>query len=270
MLFANRPPQYPHLVTYLDHLRRAPKRDRQSFPVGAVITVVFFAALIMGDRVPLLKWLAMALLLGLAAWYIYQYSQGRPLQAQEPETKLHREAQESGALMRAALQHNRLHRDLGEPTLILLDEAGRQWSRVEGSLGHPFWGSGALPVHYESVREQSARAAESAMNEILTLFLPLLPDTHVRRPVMDYVGEALETIAKRPKDEQPLPPAYGQARDLVERMRTLADELERITTSAALDPSTFEQKGAKPALDGAIHDLRNIRQAEDELRQGLQ
>ncbi len=271
MLFSGRPPQYPHLVTYLDHLHRNPKRGaKQSVPVGAIVTGVLFAALILGDRLPILKWLAMAVLMAIAGWFVYQYTQGTGQREVDPESRLRREAHEAGELMRAALQHRRLHRDLGEPSLILLDEAGRQWSRVQASLAHPFWGSSGLPVHYESVRDQSARAADSAMDEILGLFRPLLPDAHIRRPVMDYVGEAIEGITKKgPSDETPLPPAYGLARDLAEQMRTMADELERITASAALDPSTFDQKGARPALDGAIHDLQSLRQAEDELRQGL-
>jgi hypothetical protein len=141
---------------------------------------------------------------------------------------------------------------------------------VHESLTHPFWASGSLPVHYESVRDQADRAAESGMNEVLALFRPLLPDAHVKRPVMDYVGEAFEGLSKRPTDaDLTLPPAYGLARDLVEKMRTMADELERITRSASLDASTFEQHGAAPALDGAIHDMRNLRQAEEELNQAV-
>lgn len=270
MLFSGRPPQYPHLVTFLDHQRRNPKRGKgQGIPYGAIVSGVIIAALLVGDKIPLVKWLAMAVLIGVAGWFVYQSTQERPNKV-DTETRLRREAQESGTLMRAALQHRRLHRDLGEPSLILLDEAGRQWARVQESLSHPFWGSDSLPVHYESVKEQSQRAAESGMNEVLALFRPLMPDAHVRRPVMDYVGEAIEGLAKKPGEaDQTLPPMYGLARDLVEQMRTMADELEKITSSAALDPATFQQHGAAPALEGAIHDLRNLRQAEQELQQAI-
>lgn len=274
MLFSGRPPQYPNLVAFLDYQRRNPTRGpKAGLPIGAIVSCVLFAALLLGDRLPILKWVAMAVLIALAAYFVYQQNPlrseaGTGKSAEAAESKLRRESAESGSLMRAALNHRRLHRDLGEPTLILLEEAGRQWARVQETLRHPFWSSSGLPVHYESIREQSVRAADSGMGEVLALFRPLLPDAHVRRPVMDFVGEAIEGVLKKPSDaDQTLPPNYDAARKVVERMQMLADELEKVTSSAAIDPSTFQERGAVPALDGAIRDIRSIGAAEQELRE---
>src|SRR5664279_1123468 len=104
MLVSGHPPQYPHLVTFLDHQRRNPtRRNKGGIPIGAIVSGVLFAALLLGDRLPIIKWLAMVVLVGLAGWFVYQYTQASNQPAPDVDSRLRKEATEAGALMRAAL-----------------------------------------------------------------------------------------------------------------------------------------------------------------------
>jgi hypothetical protein len=168
--------------------------------------------------------------------------------------------------MRAAIRNRRLHRDVGEASIILIDEAARQWGRVQTNLMHPFWNASGLPMHYEAIRDQAGRAADGAMDEILSMLKPMLPLEGEKRPLVDFLGEAIEGLTKKgSKSDEPIPPMFEPTRQLTEKLHAMADELERITSRASVDPGTFAQRGAAPALDNALYEMRALSRAEQEL-----
>src|SRR5262249_9779672 len=83
--------------------------------------------------------------------------------------RLDLEAAEANELLADALRRGKLHRIAGEGTTTLLEACARNWSRVGEALESPFWTSPNLPAHYKSVREQTARAADRAMDEAVVM-----------------------------------------------------------------------------------------------------
>lgn len=236
-----------------------------------LIVGALFVGLLLGDQFVWIRWISMAILVGLAAWFLFEFSRGS-LNSEEPAVNaLRQQSLEAGRRMRGALRNRRLHRDVGEPSLVLLDEASRQWGRVSTNLQHPFWNAANLPMHYESIRDQAGRAADQAMDEVLALYMPLLPHENEKRAFTDVVGEAIENFTKKGgKSSEPIPPMFEPTRQLTERLRVMADELDRITSRAAVDPDTFSKRHAAAALDSAIHEMQALSRAEQEIGEPVQ
>lgn len=266
-MLGGRPINYPNLSAFLEFQRRHPsgRNPKKPLPVGVVIVGALFLGLLLGDQFAWICWISMAILVGLAGWFLYDFSKGSAAPDEAAVSALRRQSLEAGRRMRGALKNRRLHRDVGEPSLVLLDEAARQWGRVSTNLQHPFWNAAQLPMHYEAIRDQAARAADAAMDEVLALYMPLLPNEHERRPFTDVVGEALENFTRKGSSSEPIPPMFEPTRQLAEKLRSLADELERITARAAIDPDTFAKRHAGAALDSAIHEMQSLNRAEQEL-----
>jgi hypothetical protein len=89
------------------------------------------------------------------------------------------------------------------------------------------------------------------------------------KDVMDDVIEKYVTGPPRPRGDQ-FPVVYDQARELAEKLKLIASEVERATEEVSRDETVDLGYRSAAALDLALHDLRTIREAEDELRQNLQ
>lgn len=270
MFFKTSYKRYPNLSRYVD----AASARQMTTPaeVGAITLLALAGlsapvAILMGFMLPNIFAGLLIGALGMAAGF----KGFKTLQAarQDPD-RLSVEAAEANTVLSEALKKNRLHRVAGDASVAILEECSRHWARVRHALESPFWSSPNLPLHYQSVREQSARAADRAMDEVLVMVRPELEDDSRQRGVAEFVEEVLDTyVLQRPKDAGTLPMAYGQIRMLAEKLKDLADNVETLTLEVAKDPSIASEFKAEAALDLCIGELRSIRQAETELRQNL-
>ena len=69
---------------------------------------------------------------------------------------------------------------------------------------------------------------------------------------------------------EPLSAAFQPARELAEKLKLLAAEIERATKEVAKDEMVGSEFSAGTALDMCLGEMRTIQTAEDELRQNLQ
>lgn len=268
-MFDGNPKQYPNLVRFLNHFTRLKIGNQLRFPketAGRVIAGVGLIAL----ALPLVGLSSLSIVLGVVlAGAGIGLMFGRRVEL-TPEDEFMLSAQKVAATMQQCLVKRRLHRDLDNASLMLLEESCRHWARVQQAFQTSFWDAKTLPLHYQTVREQSLKASDRSMGEVMMLFQDQLPSQVVSRSPMDFVEEAVEKFVKPTKgDTRFAGPAFEPTRKIAEKLRTLADEAENVALETAQDPLVAPEIQPGTALDSSIGELRTIRQAEDELRQNL-
>lgn len=267
-MFGGKARQYPNLVTYLHHVVRAPAPTVGKLPLPAALGFasvwgVFTAGATLMHQ-PGLAIPAALLTFGLSALY----SRGQRTEP-SPRDQRRDEAREVGLIMQRCLELRRLHRDLDENSLFLLEECARHWARVYAVFGSGFWTEPNLPNAYGTARQQALAAADEGMEDVLILYRPILPSQVSGRQAIDYVEEALENYVFRGQTPGGQPPAaFHHARQIAEKLRDLADEAERIASDLHRERLT-SPTATSGSLDASLGELRAIREAEDELRQNL-
>lgn len=267
-MFGGKARQYPNLVAYLHHIVRQPAPTMGRLPLSAAIGLTsvwgaFTAGAILMQQ-PGLALPAALLTFGLGTLLT------RGNKAQPTPRDLRRdEAREVGLRMQRCLELRRLHRDLDENSLFLLEECARHWARVYGVFGSGFWSDPTLANTYATARQQALAAADEGMEDVLILYGPILPSEVNGRQAIDYVEEALENYVFRGQAPASHPPtAFHHARQIAEKLRDLADEAERIASDLHRERISAPT-ATSGSLDASLGELRAIRQAEDELRQNL-
>jgi hypothetical protein len=267
-MFGGKARQYPHLVGYLHHLSRRPTPAPGGLPLRAALGLggiwSFVTVIAATQHQAELSIPAALVCLGLGALY----ARGNR-SAPSPRAQRQQEAREVADVMRRCLDLRRLHRDLDEGSLILIEECARHWSRVHGVFSAGFWSDPNLSPTYAAAREQALAAADEGMEDVLILYRPCLPVEVKGRQTLDYVEEALEQYVFKGQVAPVHPPAaFGPARQVADRLRDLATEAERIAGDLSRERANAP---AAPtgSLDASLGELRAIRQAEDELRQNL-
>lgn len=212
--------------------------------------------------------------LNLVAWLVilgFWLKERRKLERHDTDAQLYKEAIEVAQTMVQSLNRRRLHRELNGSVAGMLEESARNWSRIVGALGNTFWTSENLPVHWAAVRDQSAQAANRGMAELLVLcktsFLPNNRGPQWQEVVEDVLETYVTGPLKSPNDL--LPVSFDQAREIAERLKLLAGEVERASREISKDDAVMEGFRSRSALDMALSDLRSIQEAETELRQNL-
>ncbi|MBI1756889.1 MAG: hypothetical protein HYR64_07270 [Fimbriimonas ginsengisoli] len=260
---------YPNLAEYLRTLRRQNERASEVVAVIAVVVglgVSFAFALLMreigGEGFSRFGVLGLFAGLGLAFWFTRR-------QKTRPEALL-AEAREVAKDMSTRLERGRLMRDLGQPSMDVLEECARGWAKVNQLLGTPFWRDADIPVHYRTIRETVLNSVEGAMAEAILLFRNNLSDSHGLSDLKAMAGEVLEEVVfGKPRLPQHLPSGFGPARELADKMRLLVNEVETVAQRAQEELAPLGPATASASLDLCIGELRSIRQAEAELRQNL-
>lgn len=207
------------------------------------------------------------LLLLIAAWVSSLSKKRKPL---SPRELMRQEAAKVARQMAICLDKSRLHRDVGDASMEVLESCARSWADMHLSLDGGFWATPDLPPHYANLRKQALEAADLAMDETVLLFRHSLPENPHASDVKGYVGEIIqEAVFGSVKSGGHPPPGFNQARETAEKLAMLAQNVERITRSAEGEVSPRVRLGAGSALDLCIGELKNLQQAEDELRQNL-
>jgi hypothetical protein len=275
MFFKTSQKRFPNLCMYVDHAVSRQTTTGEEIGAVSMMTLAGLAvpgAIILGFvmAMPVMALLAAGVgaASGFGAWRSFRKIKAGtdPLEA---------EAAEANQLLNEALKRGKLHRVAGEPTTNLLEECARHWSRARLALDSAFWSSTSLPPHYKSVRDQTSRAADRAMDEAVVLLhneleMPYKAGLADKFSVSELVEGIFGVQLPDPNSAlAPLPFAYHSVRQLAEKLRDLADNVENLTREVAEDPLIRSEFHADTALDLAISELQSIRQAETELRQNI-
>jgi len=268
MLFDDPTKRYPHLVQALHTLGRRQTNPGAQIngPAGATLILVTFATLILvGGGWPLLSLFLYGLAVLPATSAIRVVRNAKP-----PISPRTREATLVAQRMTLMLTKRRIHRDLDSGTLVLLEECARNWLRAKAALEAPFWTAGLVPEHYRNVRSQALQALDDSMDDVLIEFQAWVPDHVQNRETIDYVEEALETfVGKSKRNVNFPPPAFVPVRVIADKLRSLADETERMSREARVDPEAVAATAPGRSLEQTLSELRSIQQAEEELRENL-
>ncbi len=269
MLFGNKAEQYPHLISYLREIEGLDLfkefHQRWGTIVLASIAVPFF----LGIGLHMSAFLTLLVTIACGGLAIFMMKQ-RKAELFTPEMESRLEAHRLFGAMRKMLTLNRLHRDLSEATLTLLNEIARTRLETKQLLESPYWRQPTLPVTYVQLRDQAITACDQAMYDAVMQFRNAIP-THVetRRPG-DYVNEALETFLKVQKPMyQSADIGFDSAFRIADKLQQMRNELEKMTAQGEQDVMVAPSDIPGGMVDVAMTEIKTIRQAEEELRQGL-
>lgn len=275
MFFKTSQKRFPHLCLYVDHAsaRQTPMgREIGAVSLMTLAGLAIPAAIITGTVFLHPIWALLLAALGAGSAFTSWRSFKK---VRASVDRLDIEAAEANVMLGEALRRGKLHRIAGDMTTGILEDCATHWSRVRQALENPFWTSPNLPAHYKAVREQSARAADRAMDEAVVLLHNEL-EVPYRSGMADRmsVSELVEGIfgvqlPDASAHQGTLPVAYRSVQQLAHKLQALADSVESLTQEVARDPSVQSEFQAESALDMCLSDLESIRQAETELRQNL-
>jgi hypothetical protein len=268
MFVASKAKQYPHLAEYLASTHRSQTVNPFSVllvvfgVIGAFISLpVFLITLVAGGTIPVpFMMLLMSALMIAGGTGMLRRKKSRP-------DALKIESDEIAGRLRETFDKRWFGRVRPNPSLLLLDECARHWSRVHAALSSAFWRREDLPKHYYSLRDQAGHAADRAMMEALVMASPHLPKGTEKRDWTDAINDVLNDVFKTPDSLELLPVEFAPAREIGEKLRSLAQEVESMTRQVANEVASQPAFNAEQQLDLCIQDIRTVREAEEELRQ---
>jgi hypothetical protein len=171
-------------------------------------------------------------------------------------------AREVATLMVALNSMKRLHRDLDEGSLLMLEEASRGWTRIKAALESGAWIDPYRINTLAGLRDRMRNAADAGMADILTMYRPYLPMEAKPRGWDDYANELVETFVKSGKKSGPSVPAiFWDANAVADKLARLAAEAERISLHG--DPQAVPIPGQ--AIDHVLGEIKVRAVAESEL-----
>lgn len=270
MLFSDPARSYPNLVQALNSLGR---RRVATAPVGWgafwLLVGLVAAAVVAAGLLASPLMFGMTCIMAVPPLAVGLIAQGIRVRNTPPRPQGRAdEATLVAQAMGLMLAKRRLHRDFDVASLTLLEECARHWGRARSALDAPFWTAGAVPEHYRHVRELALTALADSMDDVLLHYQTLVPAMVANRAATDYVEEALENLSGRRGAQVDFPPAaFKPVREIADRLRTLANETERMAQEVRVELDPRHAAPATAALDQTLAELRSIRQAEEELRQ---
>lgn len=283
MFFSGRSKQLPYLSEFLNRFHaEEQKKNRRYGLLGGIVGgvgglmgaalgvlaslgVIGFSGFGLAGAIVGINLLAWLTVLGL--WW-NDRQRNRPTTI---EGRIHAEAREAGLQMHQFLHRRRLHKVLDPVAGELLEEAARQWVRTHEALQTPFWTDPSLPAHWQAARTHALSSADQTMDEILVILRSSFrPQT--KQGWHDVVEDVVETFFTGPKWKAPdgLPVGFQRARELADKLRSVAEEVERASSELTHEFQHSDYYSSDRALDMTLGELRSIRDAEDELRQNLQ
>jgi hypothetical protein len=275
MFFRTSQKRFPNLCIYVQHATSRQAPSNQEIGAVSLMTLAGLAvpgALVLGI---VFSQPIVAVLIGTAGLGSAFASVRTFKKAKTGIDRLDLEAAEANELLADALNHGKLQRIAYDSTTGLLETCARNWWRVRQALESPFWTGTSLPPHYKSVREQTGRAADRAMAEVVVMLRNELEVPYrsglANRVTLSEVIEGVfgVQIPDMNSANAPLPVSFQSVKQLANKLDDLANNVEALTLEVAKDPAVQSEFKADTALDMALSEMRSIRQAEDELRQNL-
>ena len=271
MQFGNKGEQYPHLDDYLRETERLDLfkdfHQRWGRIIALAAGIPFFFGILFHAAITILGTLLVSSACGAAALFVMR---AKKAELYTPEIESRLEAHRLFGAMRKMLTLNRLHRDLSESTLTLLNEIARTRMETKQLLESPYWRQPTLPDTYAQLRDQAITATDQAMMDAVLQFRATIPTEIQTRKPGDYVNEALETFLKVQKN--PVPGGdigFDGAFKIADKLQQMRTELEKMTVKGESEALFTPSDIPGGMLDITMSEIRTIRQAEEELRQGL-
>lgn len=185
-----------------------------------------------------------------------------------PPTPLELEAKDVKLLLRKHLRDRRLHKAGPEAVTRLLEEAARQYLRIQSSLSGNFWRSAELPDPYKALRAKARVAADRVMDEMLVMLRPRLSETAKPQHWKDIVDEVAENLGlKSPDRGFVFPSDLEPAAKLAEGLRSLGNDLEQASIRAITEVESATS--AESSLRSCLSELQALNVAESELDDSL-
>jgi hypothetical protein len=274
MLFGNRAAeQYPNLQAYLRETERIDLW--QDLRTREIITYIFAAAAPVALGFILSKvsdftlpWIVTGglFLASFYAAFAYNTKQRQAYSTPEFESRLVAHRVLSG--LRKMNQLHRLHRDLSESTLTVLDEVARTRQEIRNIMEMPYWKQPDLGESYKQLREQSLVAADQAILDAVLQFRAAMPEQVQARKMGDFVDEAFETYLKLHRKPVKFAEAgFDAAYKIAGKLQEMRNALEEMTNQASNDIFRAPTQIPGGLVDMAMMEIRTLRQAEEELQQ---
>lgn len=225
-------------------------------------------------------------LIGLPAlgglWYWMHKKATQPKNEEERRAAAFREVLNAFTQLR---QQKKLYKWVDPVALQLLEAGAYHWRRLYDSLSGPFWSSEALPSHYQTIRQQALSSADQGMAEMLALAQTCIgkPDRDKKKDIEDALTSlfelevadalgSLRDISRSDWRDYSFHSEAGRAifepsRQIAERLKSLADEIESVKADAVIQQVKAEQgkPASTDALDLILDELRSVKKAEREL-----
>lgn len=279
MLFGGASKQHPYLTEFLDEAVKQRPKDPHSFPLAwgglgfAVGGIAWAVASLFGSQPAPWEVFGSAVgmwWVGMGGFVLWKRSNDPPTREETAQQRLRETAYQIVKRMHASKEKRRLHRDLNASVAGLLEECARNRARAHVALESTFWANPELPLHWSSLRDQSMLAVDQAMNEVLVMLETAIPDEPGKWRFDEVVEEVIgKRVFHENARDDGMPLTYAPARELAEKLKMLAAEVERATQDVAKDASVASQFSSGSALDLCVGELRNIQAAETELRQNI-
>jgi hypothetical protein len=266
----------PYLTEYIQYAADRPSDHwhaqvpPKAIALGVLISGIVGLITAISARPSSFGFLGAALAFGVYFLGMYALEATRLAKDKDPMLQLRREAKQVAERLEACVGKKRLHRDLSVEVATLLEEASKNWHRARAALESPYWKSADLPGHLRSIREQSLLAIDQGMQELLVLFATSVPAKPGNWSFGELVDEAVgqDIFATRGRLDH-ISPFYEQGRSVAYKLVEMADQVEAVSRQLAGQELISGAPKPGSALESTLAELRQLKQAEDELRQDI-
>jgi len=185
-----------------------------------------------------------------------------------------------------ATGRRKLHQELDPVAGQLLDLCAQYHQRVVQALEGPFWASASEGSHWRALAMQCKHAADEAMEEVLLLGAGCFGKPEKTRKDdlqdalhdfldLDFVdalqglkGVAMADSSRYAHRSPNLPIVFEPIKQIAERLRALAAEVERLSQEAAREGVARGSLTASASIELVLNEIRTLERAEAELDQG--
>ena len=275
----NRSKQPPYLTEYIEYAVETRLaewyRDLPPFSIGLGIAIsgIVGAAYIMitrqvWDGTPFIE--AAGVTFGVYTLGASGFTRKRKPKESDPAVELRREAKQVAQRIEHLLHDKRFVRDVSNDVVLLLEESSRNWHRARSALQSPYWKRADLPSHFRAARDQSLLAIDQGMQEMLVLVATSIPKEPSKWTFGEMVDEVIgqDVFATRSKVDH-VSPYYSEARKVAAKLNELALQVEDISRQLAGQELITGAPKPGTGLEATLAELKQLKQAEDELRQDL-
>lgn len=224
-----------------------------------------------------------AMPLSVFAWYLVDKRIRRPKTDEEAKRM---ESWKWSAEFWKLEQQRKLYKQLDPTMSQLMEAAAYHYDRIKNATSGPFWASENLPGHWRSVREQALAAADQAMEELVILSSTCMGEPETDRSkafkevVEDFVEldwiEAIGSLkeirdsdwTKYAHHSPNTKHAFEPARNIAERLKRLADEIESKSEEVVKESGVqIPVESAVSSIDVVLSEISSVSEAEEELQQ---
>ncbi|HWD38537.1 MAG TPA: hypothetical protein VG944_06785 [Fimbriimonas sp.] len=187
-----------------------------------------------------------------------------------PHDELFARADEVVRKLQGLSQQRRIGQTMHPGVALTLNECAGFWRRILNVCENKMWSDAGVQPHWKHAREDWRTAADLGMAEALILADTAITLTPKKPRMEEVVQDVLETyVFPRSRGGEPLPPSFEPLRELAEKLKLLASEVEKTTRRIAEDENVDAAPTASRRLEEVLGQLRAIQQAEEELHEEI-